>query len=120
MCVEKDIDILTVSQGDSSPDQGIIGTDAKGIPLLQLKLVANTKEDITVSQIVFTASGTGHDVVDLMRVQLYVDTNSNGSFDPSVDTQIGKDQTYDRDDGQANFNFLNNQRDSGGILNEVI
>ncbi|MCA8916300.1 MAG: hypothetical protein KDB90_12895 [Planctomycetes bacterium] len=58
----------------------------------------------TLSSLTLAASGSGDDSTAFSDVRLFVDTNSNGAYDPGVDTQFGQTYSaYPADDGSLTF-----------------
>lgn len=59
----------------------------------------------TLNSLTLAASGTGHDAQALSGLNLYVDSNANGLFDPGVDTVFGQSYLgYAADNGTRIFN----------------
>lgn len=79
---------LTLASGDHMPGASNEDLNAT-VNMYQLKMFANNVEDITMTQIVFTHSGTG-DASEISAVKLFIDSNNDGVGD----SQIGGDQTY--------------------------
>jgi MYXO-CTERM domain-containing protein len=58
----------------------------------------------TFSGLTLSASGSGDDSLAFSSVRLFVDSNSNGAYDPGVDTQFGQNfSAYPADNGSLTF-----------------
>ncbi|MCA8914083.1 MAG: hypothetical protein KDB90_01625 [Planctomycetes bacterium] len=66
--------------------------------------VVSHSNSATLNSITLAASGSGDDSSAFSDVRLFVDSNSNGSYDPGVDTQFGSAYSaYPGDDGSLTF-----------------
>jgi hypothetical protein len=97
---------LTLSVGSNNPPAHTISSDEQDLEMFQLKLAANSTEDIKITAISFNTSGTANEAADLDSVKLYVDVNNNGNFDSAFDTQIGSTVTAFTDNGLITFSGL--------------
>ncbi|MEJ2544727.1 MAG: T9SS type A sorting domain-containing protein [Calditrichaceae bacterium] len=95
---------LTLSLGTNTPPLGTESNDATDVEMLQIKLTASGVEDIDVTEIIFTASGTGQDRNNVVNnsVRLYRDENDDGLLDGN-DTQLGTGLSFSGDNGIVSF-----------------
>ncbi len=103
---------LTVAAGLQMPPAKGIPANAQKEEVLQLKLTAGALADVTVTEIKFDASGTGHDSTDLQTVHLYNDVNSNGQYDAGTDPSISSG-TYSGDNGLITLSGLSEVINAG-------
>jgi hypothetical protein len=75
-------------------------------------------EDVEITSITFTGSGTGDEVNDISLVELYLDTNNNGVLDLR-DIQIGTG-TFSLDDGTVTFGSLSEIKIAGAPQNWLV
>ncbi|RLI52754.1 MAG: hypothetical protein DRP09_17260, partial [Candidatus Thorarchaeota archaeon] len=111
---------LTVSAGPHNPPDSTAASNAQDVEMLQLSLSASSVEDINISSITFTASGTADDSQDISSVELWLDTDNNGILDTSIDTQIGTAQTYSSDNGTVTFSSLSETISAGSTENWLV
>ncbi len=95
---------ITLGTGASNPGASNEGVSAQDIVVLQFTLAANETEDIEISRVDFTASGSGNDAGDLIA-SLYQDVNTDGVYQSGVDIQFGSAATYNSDNGTLVFNI---------------
>ena len=98
---------LSLSAGAANPEAANVPNSSQDLEILQLSLAASSAEDMVVSSITFTASGTGHDVYDVSAAYLYEDTNGNGIYEPGTDSAIGTSQIFNVDNGTIEFSGFN-------------
>ncbi|MBD3264546.1 MAG: hypothetical protein GF375_05555, partial [Candidatus Omnitrophica bacterium] len=81
---------LGVFTGNNNPGDSNETQSATGVEMLQVRFETDSIEDVIVTDIELTPSGTGNDSSDLPSgaVQIYRDENDNGIYDPSVDIYI--------------------------------
>ncbi len=107
---------LTLSAGSNNPPAKNIGSSDTLLTMLQLGLRAGNSEALNVSQIRFTASGTGNDATDISSVRLFNDLDGNGQVDVT-DTQIGTTQTFSVNNGSVIFAGLTETLTAGATEN---
>ncbi|MCM8824207.1 MAG: hypothetical protein NC822_06000, partial [Candidatus Omnitrophica bacterium] len=95
---------LSLNPGPNNPSDTNIGNNAQNLVMLQLSLSASSLEDINISSITFTGSGSANEVEDISSVELWLDNNDNGILDGS-DTQLNGSLTYSSDNGTVTFNL---------------
>lgn len=105
---------LTISAGPCNPPNTNEAPGASNVEMLQLRLSASSAGNVTVSSIVFNATGTGHDgsvtnygYGDLVPhtafpVRLFRDVNSNGLLDAG-DIQLAPYGYYNANNGVVSF-----------------
>jgi hypothetical protein len=95
---------LSLILGSNNPAAGTEANNAQSVEILQLRLSASGVENINVTSITFTASGTGNDVSALSNntTMLYRDANNDGLLDAG-DVQLGTAGNYSADDGTRTF-----------------
>ena len=81
--------------------------------MLQLNMSAGSTEDVNISAITFTTTGSGDESADLDSVRLFQDVNGNGAYDLGIDLQIGSTLTSFTDDGDLVFSSLSEQVSAG-------
>jgi hypothetical protein len=59
---------------------------ATGVSVLQIRLCAGLDEQVKVTSIRFTESGTGNAQTAIGTIGLYVDEDRDGNYSPAVDT----------------------------------
>lgn len=97
---------LTLSLGSDNPVGHKISASENNLAMMQLKLSANSTEDIDISEVSFDTNGSADESTDIDSVRLFLDMNSNGKFDIAYDTQIGATQTSFTDNGLITFSSL--------------
>lgn len=84
----------------------VISTDTgggNGFAIGAFDVISHT-DPATLSSLTLGASGTGDDSTAFSDIRLFVDTNTNGVYDPGTDTQFGAAYTaYPADDGSLTF-----------------
>jgi class 3 adenylate cyclase len=98
---------LTVALGPGSPLASNEINTAQNLPILQLRLSASAAEDVQITSLTITALGSGNDAAHLSEVRLAFDANSDGAFDPAVDTSLGTAAGFPLDNGTLTFPGLN-------------
>ncbi|MFO0724530.1 MAG: hypothetical protein U1E65_12145 [Myxococcota bacterium] len=94
---------LTAAIGPASPAAGTAQPGTTHVPMLQLVLSASA-EPVILTTLRVNASGTGDEVLDIDRVELWRDANQNGLVDAG-DVRIGNPQVYFQNDGSLSFSF---------------
>ena len=95
---------LTVNAGSNNPASSSVGPGDSAMPMLQIQLSASNAENLLISEFKVKASGTGDDVTDVDSLLLVADLNSNGTYEPLIDSLIVKTNTvFSGDDGVATF-----------------
>ncbi len=107
------IGTLVLSAGSNNPLATTISSDASNISMLQLNMSAGSTEDVNISAITFTTTGSGDESADLDSVRLFQDVNGNGAYDLGIDLQIGSTLTSFTDDGDLVFSSLSEQVSAG-------
>lgn len=77
-------------------------TSVASIPMLQVRLRASGASTITISSIVLTATGLGHDTAEISNVNCHVDANRNGIVD-GTELTFASQTTFSGDNGTATF-----------------
>ncbi|MBD3264893.1 MAG: hypothetical protein GF375_07300, partial [Candidatus Omnitrophica bacterium] len=108
---------LTVNAGPNNPGDSSAANDAQNLVMLQLNLGASDVEDVDISSITFTASGTIDDSSDITDAELWLDVDDNGEFNDLIDTQINGAETYSADNGQVTFNGISETITAGDTEN---
>lgn len=81
---------LIVDEGSGLPSAIEVLDDQPDVPMLPLRLVANDEEDIRVTSLTISATGTGDDAVAIDTVVLYQDSDqSNHVSAPDVQLATG-------------------------------
>lgn len=93
------IPIVAASYGQFNPQSASWTYDSNSPNLvkLQMKLVSDAAEDVKITNIFVSASGTGDDKEGVSAIKLYLDSNGNGVFDQG-ETLIAYGN-YPTDDG---------------------
>ncbi|MBI5361261.1 MAG: DUF2341 domain-containing protein [Planctomycetes bacterium] len=98
---------LTVRKGINCPLSRLITNNETNLAIFQFMMNASSVENITVSSVEFTASGSGNEPYDVSAVKLYKDVNANGALDAGVDVVIDQTgKTYSADNGTIVFDGL--------------
>jgi hypothetical protein len=92
---------LAVSLGAATPGTGTAQPSASEVPMLQVTLSAQS-ENVAVSALTFSASGSGDEVAHVSRARLHRDTNGNGLRDAG-DVLVGQPQAYAANNGVVTF-----------------
>jgi N-acetylneuraminic acid mutarotase len=103
---------LEVAEGANSPAGGGVYDGTPSVVMLQLRVTAGSAEDINLSSVTFTASGTMNDATDVTGVSLYLDSNDNGSLG-ALEPQIDITRTFSGDDGTVTFDLTGRTLDAG-------
>lgn len=82
-----------------------------------IELKAVTDRDVSISSVTLGASGTGNDLIDIRVVEIHLDVDKSGDYDPAADFLIGSSR-FDSDDGSARITFTNPLIVSPGAGNE--
>lgn len=92
---------VSLGAGDGAiPSSATIGPGDRARPIMQFSLAASGV-DVDVTDITFTAAGSGWDDSDLTQIRVHRDTNGDGVVDPVQDPQVGSAPKYSFDDGEA-------------------
>lgn len=99
---------LVTGFGGGNPGPSSPAANATNVVVMSFCITPGnfTTEDVTVSALVFAASGTGNDQTGISAAKLFVDINSNSTFDPGTDTQLGSSTTYPADNNFIAFSPL--------------
>ncbi len=99
---------LTVSTGTNNPASANVSNSDNNVSTIQLNIAAGSNEDVTITSIKFTMSGTFDDRLDFENdsFRLYDDDNGNGTFDTG-EIQLGTGENPDDDNGIVYFAGLN-------------
>lgn len=95
---------LALTPGAANPTGGAMGPSASDVVMVQARLTA-VLEPVTVTQVTFTASGSGNELTDVGAASLWVDTNANGVLEPIGDVALGTPQSFTQNDGAVTFTF---------------
>ncbi|MBD3264960.1 MAG: DUF11 domain-containing protein, partial [Candidatus Omnitrophica bacterium] len=76
---------LSFSLGENNPSDGNVVDDQTDVEMLQFQVGADSVEDVTVSSITFSHTGTGTPSDDVATVRLYRDNNGDGNLDAGDD-----------------------------------
>ncbi len=102
-----EIGTLTVSAGSNNPSNTNVTNSENNVVTIQLNIAAGSNEDVTVSAVTFTLSGTFDDATDFEgnSFVLYNDDNGNGALDGG-ETQLGTGQSPSGNNGTVTFSGL--------------
>lgn len=78
---------LSVTQGASTPPAAAVSPSASGLTVLQVACTAGTDEQVKVTSIRFTETGTGNAQTAIGSIGLVVDADADGAYAPAVDTE---------------------------------
>lgn len=92
---------LASSLGAATPANSTAQPSAVDVPMLQVTLSAQA-ENVAVSALTFSASGSGDEATHVSRVRLFRDTNANGLRDAG-DVLLGQPQAYAANNGVVIF-----------------
>jgi len=99
---------LTVATGPSTPASHSCNaenlTDCSNNVMIQIKLTADSYDDINITAISIAANGTGDDKSSISHVRLIEDVNNTGKF--AVGENIYASTKYFADNGVINLNFI--------------
>lgn len=101
---------LAISAALNNPAAGNLPYPTTSVPMLQLRLVAGSTENVRVTSLKITATGTGDANADVTAAQLYNDADGSGTV-TGGDTPIGGSQTFSG--GTATFSGLTEVINSG-------
>jgi hypothetical protein len=110
---------LAVRTGYQNPGSSSEANNASNLAMLQVALLPSSREDIIVSSITFTGSGTGHEATDISSARLFLDSNSDGVLQAG-EPQIGTSQTFVADNGTVTFSGLGQTLTAGGIYRWLV
>jgi uncharacterized repeat protein (TIGR01451 family) len=94
---------LSVTKSANSPADGTVLLGASQVPMLAFKLTPSDTSAFELKSLKLKTSGTGNDNKDLLKVQLYQDTNQNALIDagePMLSSSI-----FETDDGTLSLNI---------------
>ena len=94
---------LEVSTGTSNPGNRSVGSTAEDVVMVQLA-VRSGPEDVRLSNLRLTGSGSGNEKQDVLAVRLSIDEDSDGIFDDGE--ALLSTGTYPNDDGTVFFTGL--------------
>lgn len=99
--------LLTLAVGPSSPGDTSETASALDVEMLQISLTAGAPgtDDVRVTSVTLTASGTGADPTAL-SARLWRDVNGNGLLESTIDFAISAAGAYTADDGTLAFSGL--------------
>ncbi|HMB00544.1 MAG TPA: hypothetical protein VKS21_06120, partial [Spirochaetota bacterium] len=95
---------FTVSEGDFTPLDSTIVKDQSNVIMLQLKINTGSNEGVTISNVTFSAAGSGHDLLAVSKVKLY-DDNNNGELNLVADTLLAEGK-FNSNNGMLIFSNL--------------
>jgi len=110
---------LTIDTGTRHPDDCEISSSQSGVVMMQLALTASQEDDIGVSEISFSAGGTGQNEVDVARIILYFDADCDGLVGVG-DTQIASIAGFAEDNAKATFSSLAEAIPRGTTVNWLL
>jgi hypothetical protein len=93
---------LTVSVGSGTPGPADVGPAAASLAVLRADLAAGAAEPVLVSAFVVRASGTIHEVLDVLDARLHLD-DGDGVFSPALDACFQGGMTFTSDNGVLSF-----------------
>jgi len=88
------------------------------LPLLSLRLVAPSHEELWVDSIRVRAQGSGHDVTDVASVDLVLDADADGAIDRGE--PVLASGTFGADNGSVLFGSLGMELDPGTTRNLLV
>ncbi|MHC5039917.1 MAG: Kelch repeat-containing protein [Planctomycetota bacterium] len=89
----RDMGFLTVALGPNAPPASNLPDPPTGVAMIQLHLVSTLTEDVVISSITFTATGSGDADGDVSSVELYNDQDGSGNVNAG-DIVIGAPTTF--------------------------
>jgi hypothetical protein len=104
---------LEIVYGPNGPGATVVAPGSTGVPMFQLILRAGSLEGATISDVNFTATGSGDDGTDVAQVLLYNDANCDGVVDGG-DVLLASSGLYTGDDGKVSFSGLSESMGPGG------
>jgi len=94
-------------------------TDPAQVVMMKLKFSASVDEDIVVNSFTVTSAGSGLDDVEVRQVQIYEDTNVDGTLDAG-DRLIVGDSSFEYDNGTLTFTNIGETVARGATVNWLI
>ncbi|KAA3616963.1 MAG: T9SS C-terminal target domain-containing protein [Calditrichaeota bacterium] len=111
---------LILSSGGNDPGYQNITSGASNEVMLDLQLSASS-EDIQISEIRFSTSGSGNESSDLDSVRIFEDTNNDGKVNQlDYDRQIGSTISSFTDDGDLIFTGISETITDGDTENWLV
>ena len=106
---------LTLSAAPNNPAAANIAPNATNLPMMLARLTTSSAEAVEVAQFKLRASGTANDLIDIAAsgIKIYLDVNSNGSYDAGTDQLLAQQTAYNQDNGWVTFTGLNRQIAAG-------
>ncbi|MHC5079195.1 MAG: fibronectin type III domain-containing protein [Planctomycetota bacterium] len=102
-----DVGSLTLSQGSGgTPSDLTAYPGTTGVPLLHLALTAGSVEPIALTGLTVTGLGTGNEATEIAGVSLYLDSDGDGIFNPTLDSLLAGPEVFLADDGAIPFTFF--------------
>jgi PKD repeat protein len=95
-----------------------ISASQSGVVMMQLALTASQDDGAVISEISFSAGGTGQDDADVSQVTLYLDSDNDGLLG-ACDSQIGS-ASFAADNGRAVFSSLAEVIPQGSAVNWLL
>jgi|GEM_PF-3344790 len=93
---------LGVAAGPANPADSLEYEAATELPMLQAALIAGPGEAVNVSAVTLTVSGASDETTTISAVNLYVDVNGDGAYDPG-DEVFQTGLTFPSNNGTATF-----------------
>lgn len=112
-------DPLRVMAGLQNPGPTNESSTAQDLVMMQIKLVAGPA-GADVSSLTLTAYGSGDDAADVANVELYLDTDADGFFDPTGDIALSTGLAWSGDDGTVTFPSLGRSIPAGGTEHWIV
>jgi hypothetical protein len=109
---------LSVYLGPKTPVGQQVAPGTGGTTVVQLVLAAGSVDDVMVTRMRFTATGSGLDNLDVVNVSLYEDVDGDGGLS-GTDTLVGS-TTYSQDNGMITFSGLSSVTVSAGTAKHFI
>lgn len=103
---------LELSLTAGSPPNQDVAADVTAV-ISHIHLDAPGAQDVSISSITLSATGSGDDQVDISSVEIYLDANDSDTYNPGVDVLIGTGG-FDSDNGEAQIVFSGPQIVSPG------
>ena len=116
-----DTGTLNVSAGTNNPSSANVSNSDNNLATIQLNIAAGSNENVTITSIKFTMSGTFNDTLDFENAsfRLYDDDNGNGAFD-SGEPQLGTGQNPNTNNGTITFSGLSETILAGTNVNWIV
>ncbi len=109
---------LLLEIGDAPPEAQIVAADEMSVPALQFKATA-FNEDVTLSRLTLTPTGSLDDSAAIAAVHLFLDANANGRQDPE-DVEVAAPSRAAGDDGTITFAPLAEQLGRGAAQHYLV